>query len=77
MEILEMIESLWFVAFFGLGGWFHYLFNRLENNLNEIKRETQENRERSLAAQGVVEKNTEAINKLAIIMAKMEAKMGS
>ena len=75
MEILQMLESWWFVLVFGFGGWIHYLIHRVDSKLEDIKRETMDNRERSIAAQDVVKANTDAINKIALILTRLEERV--
>ena len=75
MEFLQMLESLWFLLLFGVGGWVHYLLNKVDNKLEDIKRETIDNRERSIAAQDVVKTNTEALNKIALILTRIEERV--
>lgn len=75
IEFLQMLESMWFLVLFAVGGWVHYLLHKVDSKLEDIKRETADNRERSIAAQDVVKANTEAINKIALILTRIEERV--
>ena len=79
LEIIMMIETWWFVATAAVGGWLLYLINNFKRDimdeLTEIKQETIDNRNRSIAAQEVVKECTTAINELKLVLVEMKVMM--
>ena len=68
--LLEIIQDWWWLTGIVLiiaGGHFTII-----KKLDEIKRETQDNRERSIAAQDVVKNNTEMLGELRIVLTEIK-----